>query len=171
MKRLFMLITLLIVSVSFIGCNSSDQENAAKEVVKQYKTSLYNIEDYNKTYQDYTADTEGFIKSLERYKKYFTDAGYDKFMANRTAAIPIEACEKGKYSLKVSNINFDKVTEEKDKLILDYTFSLKAVYANGEKTVDKKGQATLVKEGNEWKISIDWYDINNLFGEDFNPPK
>lgn len=171
MKKLLMLLTLLIISVPLFGCSSVSQENVAKEVVKQYKTALYNIEDYNKAYQDYTSDSEGYIKSLESYKRYFTEEGYKQFITKRTATIPIEACEKGKHNLKVTNINFDKMTVEKDKLILDYTVSLKAVYPSGEKTTDEKSQATLVKENSEWKISNDWYYINDLFQTDLNFPK
>lgn len=166
MKRIVKLFTLLIVSVLLFGCSSAKQEDAAKEVVTQYKTSLYNIEDYNKAFQDYTSDIEGFAKSLESYKKYFTEEGYKQFISKRTATLPIEACEKGKHNLKVININFDKVTEERDKLILDYTVSLKASYPSADKITDEKSQATLVKENNEWKISNDWCYMNDLFQAD-----
>lgn len=172
MRKPLIVLALLMISVFLFGCSSVNQGSAAKEVVRQYKTYLYNIEDYNKAYKNYTSNTEGFLKSLESYKGYFTEEGYNKFIVNRTAIFPIEACAKGKHNLKVTNITFDKVTvENKDKLILDYTIHLKAVYQSEENVADEKSQATLVKENNEWKISNDWFYVNDLFQSDLNFPK
>jgi len=158
------------MSLFLFGCGSVNQDqNVAKEVVRQYKTTLYTIKDYNEAFKNYSSPE--FLKSLESYKIYFTEKGYTQFMSNRTALMPIEACSKGKHNLKVTNITFDKVTpESKDKLIFDYTVQLKADYQSGEKIADEKGQATLVKENNAWKISNDWFSVNELFRSDLNFP-
>ena len=167
-----MVFALLMISVFPLGCGSANQADAAKEVVRQYKTSLYNIEDYTKAYHNYTSNPQEFLKGLENYKSYFTQEGYNQFYSNRTASMAIEACAEGKHNLKVTNITFDKVTvENKDKLILDYTVQLKAVYQSEEKLADEKSQATLINENNEWKISNDWFYVNDLFQADLNFPK
>ena len=169
MRKPIIMLALLTMSLFLFGCGSANQENAAKEVVRQYKTTLYNIEDYNKAFQNYSS--QEFLKSLESYKIYFTEKGYTQFLANRAGLMPIEACEKGKHNLKVTNIIFDKVTaESKDKLMVDYTVQLKADYQSGEKIADEKSQVTLVKENNVWKISNDWFYVNELFRSDLNFP-
>ncbi|AET67229.1 hypothetical protein Desor_1582 [Desulfosporosinus orientis DSM 765] len=168
MKKSYIIFLAFLMTLFLLGCSLVNQEYAAKQLVVQYKTSLYNIENYNKAYPDSSSDPEGFFKSLENYKKYFTEEGYNQFIFKKTAIIPLEACAKGKHTLKVTNIRFDKVSEEKNKLILDYTVSLKAIYTSGEKTTEEKSQAILVKENNEWKICNDWFYINDLFQEDLN---
>lgn len=172
MRKTLIVSALLTISIFLFGCGSANQENVAKEVVRQYKTSLYNIEDYTKAYQNYTSNPQEFLKGLENYKSYFTQEGYNQFYSKRTASMAIEACAKGKHNLKVTNITFDKVTvENKDKLILDYTVQLKAVYQSEERIADETSQATLIKENNEWKISNDWFYVNDLFQADLNLPK
>lgn len=172
MRKPLIVFALLTMSLFLFGCGSVNQENAAKEVIRQYKTSLYNIEDYNKAYQNSNASNmQEFLKSLESYKKYFTQKGYNQFMSSRAALISIQACGEGKHNLKVTNIIFDKISvENKDKLIIDYRVQLKADYQSGEKVADEKSQATLVKENNVWKISNDWFYVNDLFRSDLNFP-
>lgn len=165
MKKLVTVFLVLLIILLLLGCSLVNQENAAKQLVVQYKTSLYNIENYNKAYQR-CSGTGGFFKCLENYQRYFTKEGFIQFITMRTAIIPLEACAKGKHTLKVTKIRFDQVRKEQNKLILDYTVSLKANYTKGEKITEEKGQAALVKENNEWKISNDWFYINDLFQAD-----
>ena len=64
-----MLLTLLIISVPLFGCSSVSQENVAKEVVKQYKTALYNIEDYRLKFSKVISLIFSYLRIMKNQKE------------------------------------------------------------------------------------------------------
>ena len=167
MKRTFMVI-LIILSFVVLGCSSPvDSKSMAKEIVTQYKGQLYNISDYNKPNEVFAQNDK--VKSyLEGFKGYLTEEGYKRFGANRIWSIPLEACNKGKFSLNISSIEFNKITEESNKMMMEYTIILGAANAKTgfTHTSVETGEVALIKENNTWKIDHDWFRVADLIEQE-----
>lgn len=139
----------------------------AKEVVTQYKSQLYNISDYNK-FNQLIEKNENIISYIEGFKGYMTEDGYKRFGANRIWSIPLQACEKGKFSLRMTSIEFNQITEESNKIIMEYTILFGAVNAKVgvTRTAVETGEVMLIKENNEWKIDHDWFRVADLIEQE-----
>lgn len=139
----------------------------AKEIVIEYKGQLYNITDYNK-FNELVEENDKVINYIEGFKGYMTENGYKRFGANRIWAIPLQACNKGKFSLKVTSIEFNQITEESNKIIMAYTLFFGAVNAKTgvTHTSVETGEIVLIKEDNAWKIDHDWFRAADLIEQE-----
>jgi hypothetical protein len=138
----------IIFSFVILGCSSpTTPKSSAKEIVTHYKSQLYNISDYNKVNEVF-AQNDTVISYTEGFKGYMTEEGYKRFGANRIWAIPLDACNKGKFSLKITSIEFNKITEESNKIIMEYTLVFGAANAKTgvTNTSVETGEVTLIKE-------------------------
>jgi len=139
----------------------------AKEVVTQYKGQLYNITDYNK-FNEVIEQKDKIISYTEGFKGYLTENGYERFWANRIWSIPLQACNKGKFSLNMTSIEFNIISEESNKIIMEYTLLLDAVNAKTgvTHTSVETGEVMLIKENNAWKIEHDWFRVADLIKQE-----
>ena len=144
----------------------------AKEVVTQYKGQLYNITDPDK-FEELVGQNDNIIDYIDGFKSYMTEKGFERFGANRIWAIPLQACNKGYYSLKMASIEFNKITEESDKIILEYTLVLETDNAETgvSNTSAETGEIILVKEDNAWKIDHDRYEVADLIERELGMKK
>lgn len=164
MKRVLLITLAIAFSFVILGCSSpTASKSGAKEIVTQYKSQLYNISDYNK-FNEVFAQDDALMSYIEGFKGYMTEEGYQRFVANRISAIPLNACNKGKFSLRVTSIEFNKITEESNKIIMEYTLTFGAAYAKTgiTHTSVETGEVTLIKENNTWKIDHDWLRVADL---------
>ena len=108
------------------------------------------------------------VKYIDGFKGYMTEEGYKRFGANRIGTMPLEACNKGKFNLKMSRIEFKKVTEESNKIILEYEVNLEAFYPETQRTekLVETGETALIKENSTWKIDHDWFRVVDLFKQE-----
>lgn len=168
-KKYLILLLVVCISLWLVGCGSAISDKDAKGVIKEYKSLLYNVEDYN-SYEVVFETPETLLKFIEQFKPYYTEKGYAKFVANRTPLMVLQACFNGKHNLEFEDITFNKVSKKtkENKVIFDYEVKIKVTYpeTNTEKIVNELGQASLVKENGNWKIDNDWVNLNEVFRED-----
>ncbi len=157
-----LLVVVLIASAVFTS--STNPENEAQAVVKEYKSKLYSV--------SYDAiDMEAIVQASDEYNIFFTQNGFNKFITNRVILLPSQEAYHRKFNLQFKDIQFKKlVSEEKNKLVFDYDLDINVLSANGSNSVvNETGQITLVKENAQWKIENDWFDVNWI-NENLTPP-
>ena len=165
--------SVVFLSAIVLGCSASvDSKSIAKEVVTQYKGQLYNITDYNK-FDVIVGQNEKLTSYIEDFKDYMTEKGHERFGANRIRATPLQACNKGKFFLKMTNIEFNTIKEEDDKIIMEYTLILDAVNVEtgSNTTSDETGEIILIKENNAWKIDHNRFEVADLIEQELGMKK
>ncbi len=163
------MLALLLLSTILLGCSSQvTSQSVVKEIVTQYKNQLYNITDYNKADEIFSLQFEEAIKYVEGFKGYLTESGYESFGANGIWAVPIRASNEGKFHLKMTSIDFKIITEESNKIIMEYELNLQASYpdTNKTETLVETGEIALIKENDTWKINHDWFRVADLFRQE-----
>lgn len=166
MKKSFMiLLVFVLTSILALGCSSTvSSKSMAKETVTEYKNQLYNVSDFTKV-DDVFSNNDELIRYIEGFKGYMTEEGYKRFWANRIPTMPLEVCNKGKFNLKMMSVKFNNITEENNKIIMEYELNLQASYpeTNMTETLVETGEVALLKENNTWKIDHDWFRVVDLF--------
>jgi len=144
----------------------------AKEVVTQYKSQLYNVTDQNK-FDEIVGENDKIISYVDSFKDYLTENGLERFGANRVWAIPLQACNKGNFSLKMKNIEFNRITEESQKVILEYTLVLEAQDAETgiSDSTTETGEIVLIRVDNTWKIDHDRFEVADLIEQELGMRK
>ena len=87
-----------------------------------------------------------------------TQNGYESLVANRQNTSTTEICNKGNYTLQVTDFILDKnlYGEKENKAGYYYEAKLKFISTDGktERTDTTKGYIGLLKENDQWKVSI-----------------
>lgn len=168
-KALLIMLVIIFSSTLVLGCSLQvTSQSKAKEIVTQYKNQLYNITDYNKADEIFSLQFEEAVKYVEGFKGYLTENGYEGFGANGIWAVPIRASNEGKFHLKMTSINFKTITEESNRIIMEYELNLQAYYpdTNKTETLVETGEIALIKENDTWKINHDWFRVADLFRQE-----
>jgi len=169
MKKVLLIVLVIIFSSTLVlGCSSQiTSQSTAKEIVTQYKNQLYNITDYSRV-DEIFSQSEEMVRYAEVFKGYLTEDGYKRFGANGIWAIPLRASNEGKFYLKMTSIDFKNITEESNKIIMEYELNLQASSPETNKTQSllETGEVALIKENNTWKIDHDWFRVVDLFEQE-----
>lgn len=163
-KILAIILSCILISTIILGCSSSvNSKSITKEIFTQYKTQLYNVSDYSKFNKVYS-NMDETIRYIEGFKVYMTEEGFKRFAANRICTMPLEACDKGKFTLRMTSMKLNKITEEDNKILIEYEVKLQASYpeANKTETAVETGEMALIKENDAWKIDHDWFRVADL---------
>lgn len=156
-KQLALLSFLLVLLIG--GCNATKDtvDVAAKNVFEHYKRCQINVDNCreisDKNFLEY-------VQSInEKCKPYLTEQGYQRFVANRLGSYSVEAARSKACNIQVVKIQYHNQTQEDDKLTFDYVVDIKISYPDNErsdKVLSKKGKATMVRQGDNWKVQNDW---------------
>ncbi len=149
-------IFIIVMVIALLGCNKTSPD----DVVMNYAKDMYSVSDYEgvKTVlENFNEDHVGAImKYFEKYKGYFTPAGFDQLLAN---SIPID-CEHAAYEaemmLQLEDMEIIK-NEERDESDDYYVeFLCKVAIQNPDgmtvETVEQNGYAIVKKIEKEYKI-------------------
>jgi len=170
MKKVLLIMLVIIFSSTLVlGCSSQvTSQSMAKEIVTQYKNQFYNITDYNKADEIFSLQFEEAIRYVEGFEGYLTEDGYRRFGASGIWAVPIRASNEGKFYLKMTSIDFKIITEESNKIIMEYELNLQASYpdTNKTETLVETGEIALIKENDTWRINHDWFRVADLFRQE-----
>lgn len=164
MKKLIKLLSMLfLISIIFIGCNSSN-ENNAKKVAEEFVRNLYTVD--SKKVADYNALSNiGTLQSLEKtiqtldkaIQPLMTEKGYKKLVANRDDIFNVQGCAINNYTMQVTEFDFTNSFYDSKQNIAEYYYEakLKLISSNdkNEQTDVGKGYVELVKENGQWKVS------------------
>lgn len=164
MKKVLKLLSiLLLITLTFLGCSSSDESNS-KKVANQFENSLYTVDskqvsDYNDTLsntQDFKkiADT---IQSLHKnIKPLMTDKGYANLFANRMYFINLNACAKNDCTMKITSLTLSNAFYDSKGNAAGYDYEAKFKLISNkdkkEQTDVAKGYIGLSKENGQWKV-------------------
>lgn len=167
-RNLLILLSVIFLSVVVLGCSTPvDSKSMAKDTVTQYKNQIYNISDYANV-NKVLSNMDETIRYIEGFKGHMSEEGYKRFESNRIGTMPLDVCNKGKFNLKTTNIKFKKITEENNKIIMEYELNLQASYPDNNitKSMVETGEVALIKENNTWKIDHDWFRVVDLFEQE-----
>ena len=140
---------------------NSKEVKAVTQMIKQYKTKLYNIPNYN-TFKT-PAQIYKFIPYLNKeFKQYFTDKGFKTFMNNRIPVLYGDAAVNSKLTMKLESISFDKIAEDKktSKITIDYTTKIGLKGNNKMINFKESGQIIIKNQDNKLLIDNDWISIS-----------
>jgi hypothetical protein len=181
MKKIIKLFSLLfLITITFIGCKSSDESNKQK-VAKEFGRNLYTVDaqkiavcnkminerenfllgksvvvDFDLVSQDTPEFSKTMISLDKNIKSLMTKKGYENIVASRFNTIGAEVCTKGKYSLQATDFILEDnlYTDKEDKAGYYYEAKLKFISTNGkaERTDTAKGYIGLLKENGQWRV-------------------
>ena len=105
---------------------------------------------------------EKYIKIIQSLDKniqtLMTKEGYESFAANRLNTLSAKVCDKGNYTLQVTDFILEKnlYSAKEDKAGYYYEAKLKFISTDGknERKDIAKGYIGLLKENGQWKVSI-----------------
>ena len=146
-------ITTLVIIIS--NQNKSDnQETLAKVVLtKIYGATLQDYENLTNAFSQSLGDDKILLNYLYTvYGDKITENGYKTFLKNRIPSIAAFTAHDESSDLKVSTI--DLKTEDALEGSKRYFFTIQ-VYTkkDASKTFTFKGNITLIKENNQWKVN------------------
>lgn len=179
--KLFSLLFLITITITFTGCKSSDENNAQKvaqefgrnlytvntEKVAEYKKLLKEGEKIDVASGNFT-NTGGVIPHTQEYIKIIqsldkdllplmTAKGYETISGNYNI-VATKFCNDNNYTLQVTDFILDKnlYGEKEDKAGYSYEAKLKFISTNGkaERTDTAKGYIGLLKEDGKWKVFV-----------------
>lgn len=171
MRKLLLMISLFIsISFIFIGC-SKNEEKQCKDVTKNFTIEMYNhsCDELEKLYLSLDAnDIEEIEKSIakilsyfDKFKKYFTDKGFNKAMNNRMFTYHDNYLIDNKKNITFFDIKFNDFSKSKSALDnKDYMHVKYTVYfnlTNKDGTIYKEFEdnlyVILTTIDGEWKIN------------------
>ena len=160
---ILLLATVLLLS----GCASASTEsqNLTRQILKDFKTQLYTIEDYNKANQLLLSSSMEVVTYIKGFEGFMTEEAFQRFAANRIQTLPLVASENGKFYLKVTDLQVNKFTSEmENKMIIEYTVKLQATYPerNTTENAEETGEIAFTKTSEGWKISNVWFRMNSI---------
>ncbi|HEX7063849.1 MAG TPA: hypothetical protein VF199_02170 [Bacillales bacterium] len=140
------------------GNNGFSQKEIATAIklAKRFKKAEYNINYHNVP--------ENSVTAIRHYKKtfkpYLTEKAFDNLSANRIFRIPGEAALNQKSNISVQKITFDQTEESKQDNSINFNYRMKLAFQNEQgkitHNISLKGQITLTRTKEGWKISRDW---------------
>mgnify|MGYP001603290002 CR=1 FL=1 len=183
MKKAIRLFSLLVlITITFIGCKSSDESHAQK-FAQEFGENLYTVNaqkvtEYNKMLKEskkvavanevmienggVVPHTPAYIKTMQSLDKniqpLMVKKAYEATAGNRFNILSTEICAKGNYTCQVTDIILDKnlYTDKKDKAGYYYEAKLKFISTNGktDRMDTAKGYIGLSKENGQWKVFV-----------------
>lgn len=149
MKTTFALIFLFLF---LIGCSALNEEEAVK-FAETFKRMQYEAENY----YDITYDEEREL--VEKLKPFLTEDRYKKLFADREVYGLMYAMYY-KSNIALEKITFEKYGENKEQGTIDFNYTMEIKFSGSiNKIFTKKGQMTVVKTENGWKIERDWNQV------------
>lgn len=158
------IIIFVIIGGLGISINTSKlQSEKPVNIAKEYAGNLYTVDAerialYKKMVgSDGAASLLQNIHSLDKnIQPLMTKDGYAAFMANRLSSVLPELCANGNYTLKMTNITFDKnlYGEKEEKAGYYYEVKLKFASTDGkaDRTDSARGYIGVLKESGKWKV-------------------
>ena len=156
MKNFLLLLLILITLIALQGCSTELSDiDQAKETVTQYMNIIYTVEDYSLFNLE---DFNSYLDYIDDYKSLAEPYATQKFMeasiANRLPTWIKKSAAMNEFNLQVSDIEFDQIQQDNDKIYMDYKLTLSLSYPDGnQEEVIKTGKLHLLKVNEKWKLN------------------
>lgn len=154
-------LTLVLITALLFVMTGCAYPNNPYDIAKEYKENLYNVPNYE-VYEKYINDTDlknqaEFDKQInDTFSKYFSQDGYENFIASRRPYMYHEAAYNGRFSMELMDIVLEKTGEDESVPAYNYTASIKLTFEDGStENAAETGQIVFRKENGAWKIVTD----------------
>lgn len=130
-------------------------EQAARELGKEFIDKLYTVEEANLDLEN----IEAMLEYQNDFSIYLTDDEFEELASKRFFLIPQEAAEKQQCTISVHNIEIKISNVGKESVDFDHQFILEFTDEKGNEvnTIEMNGQMTVSKTDDGLKISR-YYD-------------
>lgn len=157
-KKILTVITLLLICsiITAFIVKPSKQEIYAKEFLYKF----YNISDYEQ-FNYLTKSASASVAAVNdqdsiKYRSYFTDNGYDKFIAQKINAFYEELAYENKCTLSVKSVDFEQTRYENFDELREFNFkAVIEVRYTGSKdvhTFTQEGTINVISKNGQNKI-------------------